>query len=375
MTPRRKRSACSAWLFLPFMFLTLVLLAVLIFVPVAAGNSFGPPSPSLNPWQKFSYALELLVQAEHLSLPRDPGGTEQLFVIEPGESVYAITERLEASGLVRNGRSLRVYMLWTGMDAYIQTGTFRLSPALTGRSIADMLRSSQLTEVNFSVLAGWRMEEIAASLPTSGLPVSPEQFLAAARAPLNPPVLLPPGAGAEGYLAAGQYLLPRTTGADQLVSILLQQAALNLNPDLQAAFAARGLTVHQAVTLASLLEREAVREDEMPLIASVFFNRLAIGMMLQSDPTAQYALGYNAAQGTWWTNPLSASDLVFDSPYNTYVYHGLPPGPICTPGLAALQAVGSPASSPYYFFQARCDGSGYHNFAETFEQHELNYCP
>ena len=113
----------------------------------------------------------------------------------------------------------------------------------------------------------------------------------------------------------------------------------------------------------------------MPLIASVFFNRLAIDMPLQADPTVQYGLGYNTAQATWWTNPLSAQDLQVNSPYNTYVHHGLPPGPISNPGLAALQAVAAPAQSNYYYFQARCDNSGLHNFAETLEQHQQNNCP
>jgi UPF0755 protein len=98
-------------------------------------------------------------------------------------------------------------------------------------------------------------------------------------------------------------------------------------------------------------------------------------MKLQTDPTVQYALGYNAAQGTWWTNPLSMDDIKFESPYNTYIYPGLPPGPISNPGLAALEAVAHPAESNYYYFQAKCDGSGQHNFAETFEQHQQNYCP
>ncbi len=111
------------------------------------------------------------------------------------------------------------------------------------------------------------------------------------------------------------------------------------------------------------------------MIASVFYNRLAIDMPLQTDPTVQYALGFNAAHSTWWTNPLSLDDLKVDSPYNTYIHPGLPPGPISEPGLAALRAVAFPAQSNYYYFQARCDKSGLHNFAETLEQHQQNKCP
>ena len=135
--------------------------------------------------------------------------------------------------------------------------------------------------------------------------------------------------------------------------------------DLRSGFVNHGLNVYQAVTLASIIQSEAVMEQEMPMIASVFYNRLAIDMPLQADPTVQYALGYNSAQASWWTTPLSAQDLQFNSPFNTYIYPGLPPGPISNPGLGALQAVASPEQSQYYYFQARCDGSGFHNFAET----------
>jgi UPF0755 protein len=133
--------------------------------------------------------------------------------------------------------------------------------------------------------------------------------------------------------------------------------------------------VYQAVTLASIVQREAVVADERPQIASVFLNRLHAGMKLDTDPTVQYALGFNPIQGTWWTNPLNATDLQVDSPYNTYIYTGLPPGPIANPSLSALRAVAFPAETPYYFFRARCDDSGLHDFAVTFEEHLQNGCP
>ena len=127
--------------------------------------------------------------------------------------------------------------------------------------------------------------------------------------------------------------------------------------------------------MASIIQREAMVTDEMPMIASVFYNRLAINMRLQTDPTVQYALGYDPARGNWWTTPLNLDDLKIDSPYNTYLHAGLPPGPISSPGLPALQAVAAPAKSNYFYFQARCDKSGLHNFAETLEQHQQNNCP
>jgi len=169
--------------------------------------------------------------------------------------------------------------------------------------------------------------------------------------------------------------VPRGISAGQLVTELVRDFALHLSPELRDGFARQNLTVHHAVTLASIIAREAVVDDEQPLIASVFLNRLAANMKLDSDPTVQYALGYDAVNQTWWKNPLDLADLQVDSPYNTYRYAGLPPAPIANPGLSALQAVAYPAQTPYYYFRARCDGSGRHAFAETFEQHVQNNCP
>lgn len=371
----KSRKSSLPWMLLPGMMVLLILIAAAVFIPQAARQSFGEPSPALNPWQRFSYGIQLAWNAGDLTQPRDPAGAEQLFVIQPRESVVSISDRLEAAGIIRSARTLRTYLLWTGLDTVVQTGTYRLNPAQTGLEIAQMLKSTTLTEVTLTVLQGWRMEEIAATLPTSGLSIAPEEFISSASSPANSLDLIPAGTSAEGFLYPDTYILPRFTTANQLVSILLQGFSSHLPPDYTAAYASHGLTLYQAVTLASIIQREAMVEDEMPWIASVFFNRLAIGMKLQTDPTVQYALGYNAAQGTWWTNPLRGNDLQFDSPYNTYLHPGLPPGPISNPGLAALKAVAYPAESPYYYFQAKCDGSGLHNFAETLEQHQQNYCP
>ena len=366
--------SCLPILLLFFLFVGVVLMVIVVYVPSMARQSFSAPAPSLKAWQRVSYALDLVWNAGDLTRPRNPLGAEQTFVIEPGDTVTTISKRLEEAGLIRSARTFRTYLLWTGADTTIQTGTYRISPARAGREIADMLKSTTLTEVAFNILPGWRMEEIAASLPTSGLGITPEAFLAAASAPANALDFLPAGATAEGFLSPGEYTLPRTTSAEQMVFILMQGFSSKLSPELRSGFSNHGLTVYHAVTLASIIQREAMHDEEMPLIASVFYNRLARGMSLQADPTVQYALGYNAAQASWWTTPLSAQDLQFDSAYNTYVNPGLPPGPISNPGLAALQAVAAPAQSNYYYFQARCDGSGLHNFAETLEQHHQNNC-
>jgi UPF0755 protein len=218
------------------------------------------------------------------------------------------------------------------------------------------------------------MEEIAASLPTSGLSITPEEFLSLTQAPHSEFDFLAGANSIEGFLFPDSYIFPRNTSVTELTDAFVRNFALHLSVDMTNGFEQQGLTVYQAVTLASIVEREAIQDEEKPIIASVYLNRLRIGMKLEADPTVQYALGYNFGQGTWWTNPLSLDNLRYDSPFNTYLYEGYPPAPIANPSLEALQAVAFPSETPYYFFRARCDGSGYHSFAVTFEEHLANGC-
>jgi UPF0755 protein len=368
-----KRRSCFPFILL--LFLAIGLLAAILFIPTLAAQSYGPPSPYLNAWQRFSCSASLLWNAGDLTIPRDPDGSPQIFVIETGESVFTISSHLQAAGLIRDAYAFRVYLVWTGLDTSVQAGDYELSPAMTAIEIAHALQDATPSDVTFGVLPGWRMEEIAAALPTSGLDITPEAFLSAAHSSSAPLDFWPAGVSAEGFLFPGTYTLPRSTTADQLVSVLLQDFIFHLTPELSNGFTRQGLSLYQGVILASIVQREAIQEDEQPVIASVFLNRIASGMKLDSDPTVQYALGYDTAQGTWWTNPLSLEDLQVQSPYNTYLNTGFPPTPISNPGLNALQAVANPAQTNYYYFRARCDGSGYHAFAETFEQQMQNACP
>ena len=146
-----------------------------------------------------------------------------------------------------------------------------------------------------------------------------------------------------------------------------------ITAEILSGFERQGLDIYEGITLASIVEREAVISDERDLIASVFINRLKIGMQLEADPTVQYALG-KQIDGSWWKAPLSFDDLDIDSPYNTYRYPGLPPGPIANPGLESIEAVAFPAQSAYLYFRAACDGSGRHNFSTTFEEHQQFAC-
>jgi UPF0755 protein len=346
-------------------------------VPALAEREFGPASPGLDFFERIFYSARLLAARDQLLLPAGPGGAPLDFEIAPGESANSVFYRLEQAGIVRSAEVLRNYIIYAGLDTGIQAGRYRLDPGMTPVEVARALQNAAPTEAVLVILPGWRAEEVAEALPTSGLSISPGEFMNAVR---NPPAeLVPPSlqplTSLEGYFFPGEYRFPRKATLTDLITAVLSRFDSSVGADLREGFAANGLSLNEAVILASIVQREGVIDEEKPMIASVFYNRLAIGMKLDADPTAQYAYGYNEVQKTWWTNPLSGEQLNINSPYNTYFYAGLPPGPICNPGLSALQAVAYPAASPYYYFRASCDGSGRHEFAVTFEEHLQNACP
>lgn len=367
-----------------FVFLVGSCLSAVLVASVAIGiqnrayQLFGAPAVNLTAQQRFYLSLQLLLNEQTLLTSQDILGVPRPFEIELGESTSSVLERLENEGFISSASSLRAYLVYRGLDTTLQAGEYELSPQLTPVEIALKLQDATPAFVTFRVLPGWRMEEIAQSLPTSGLNISPDEFLAAARSSITGYSFsgsLPSHATLEGFLFPDSYKFRRDVTVYEFIDTIVENFDQNLTPDIHEGFERQGLDIYRGVILASIVEREAIVEEEMPLIASVFLNRLAIGMNLDSDPTVQYSIGYNPTQNTWWTNPLSYQDLETNSPYNTYRYPSLPPGPIANPGLVALRAIAFPAQSPYYYFRAACDGSGRHSFAETFQQHVNNECP
>jgi UPF0755 protein len=352
------------------------LLAIAVYIPVRAGRLYGPPASALSLPQRVQYSALLLWYDGLLTQPLDVNGAEQTFRIEIGESVDSVANHLESVGLIRDAESFRSYLIYSGLDTSIQAGEYQLSTAMSPLDIAHELQDATPEEVTFVVLPGWRLEEVADSLATSGLPITPDGFLSAAKTPPQHFDFLAGASTTEGFLYPDSYIFSRNlSSADEMIAEMVRNFSTHLTSDLTNGFQKQGLTVYQAVTLASMVEREAVQDDEQAMIASVYLNRFRIGMKLDADPTVQYAIGYNILQQTWWTNPLTLLDLEINSVYNTYIYTGLPPTPISNPSLSALRAVASPAETNYFFFRARCDGSGYHEFSETFDEHLKNGCP
>jgi UPF0755 protein len=348
--------------------------AFLYYIPAQASLLYGAPASHLSVSNRIEYSARLLMHGSVLTTPRDPNGIDQPFRVEQGESVISIANRLESQGFITSADAFFDYAVYSGIDLTIQAGDFKLNPALSIVKIAQALQKFSPGDASLIILSGWRMEEIAASLPTSGLVITPEAFLAAAQTP-SPVLEFASPASMEGFFYPDTYTLPRETTVDQLLDVIARNFVVHISEDIQAGFASQGLSVYQAVILASIVEREAIRKEEAPLVASVYLNRLAIGMKLDADPTVQYALGYQVDTNSWWKSPLFLNDLQVNSPFNTYQIGGLPPAPISNPGLEALRAVAFPQGSTYYYFRAACDGSGYHVFAATLEEQIENACP
>ena len=363
---------------IPYIVIGFILLCIVLLVfvfPLTVAQTYGRPSERLSLSQVIQYSAKLAWDDGMLIKPLDANAPQQSFTVRQGESVGSIADHLQQKGLISDAGMFRDYLIYTGLDTSIQAGEYNdISPAMSIVDIAHKMQNATSIEVPFVVLPGWRMEEIGASLPTSGLNITPDVFPAAAKKSRPGFDFLAGATSTEGFLYPDSYTLPRIATADELIEVLVQNFDLHLTSDLRDGFDRQGLSIYQAVTLASIVQREAVHEDEAPMIASVYLNRIKINMKLDADPTVQYALGYNLAQQTWWTNPLSLDDLKFNSPYNTYVNDDLPPTPISNPGLAALRAVAFPAESSYYYFSARCDNSGYHNFAQNFQEQLQNSC-
>ncbi|MEI6290003.1 MAG: endolytic transglycosylase MltG [Chloroflexota bacterium] len=358
---------------IPFIILVF-LIGSYFFILSLAQQSAGPISEKLSAIQKLQYSGQILWYDGLLTMPAEPSGLEGSFIISEGDGALTVAINLQQAGYIQSADAFVAYLIYSGADTKLQMGEFQISPALTPIQIALKLQDPTPTRLKFVVLPGWRLEEVANAMPTSGLNITKEQFMEAVNKPAVNFDFLDEGTTAEGFLFPGEYTVPREISAKDLVTLLMNQAALALSPEIRAGFAAQNLNVYQAVTLASIVQREAVAASEQPQIASVFLNRLMSGMRLETDPTIQYSIGYDSEQKSWWKVPLTQADLAFDSTYNTYLNFGLPPGPICSPGLSALRAVANPAQTSFLYFRAKCDGSGLHNFSETFDQHLANGC-
>ena len=379
MTQYNKSSVFPKFLVIVLVILLVALIGTLIGAPTIAARSFGPADRSLNPILRAHYAITLLRAKDELLTSAQESNYPRKFSIEPDESVEALCRRLEDEAYTSSGALFCTYLVYSGLDRKIQSGTFTLKPELSSIEIAQTITNPEARDIAFYIYPGWRLEEIAASIDLCGFEFSGKAFLDYAYAPpedVRTQLQLPTQASLEGYLYPDEYSLEPHIDLESTVEVFLSNFRAHMqSPKLLAGIAAQNLSFHEALTLASIIERETRADEEKAIIASVFNNRIAEGMRLQTDPTVQYALGFDEIEQTWWKTHLTEADLQVDSPYNTYLYAGLPPGPIANPSLTSLEAVAYPAQTPYFYFRAKCDGSGTHAFSVTYQEHLNNACP
>jgi UPF0755 protein len=340
-------------------------------------EQIGEPASGLPRAQEIALGFYLLARRKALDVPAGDTGAVLDLEVMPGESAAQVIETLAQANIVDDAGLLRLYLRYRGLDRGIEAGRYSLDGAMSLRELANALQSASASSLAITIPEGWRREQIAEHLAAQIPGFSAEEFLNAS-AQIPPGYSFssdaPLGASLEGFLFPETYLLDPEADAANLVSRMLETFEAQLDEPLRTAIRDQGLNLYQAVTLASIVEREAVVPDERARIAAVFLNRLAAGMTLDADPTVQYVLG-KQPDGSWWKPALTFDDLQLPSAYNTYLEPGLPPGPIANPGYASLKAVGFPAETNELYFRAMCDGSGRHAFAETFEQHLQNACP
>jgi len=328
----------------------------------------------LSSMEKTLVGIYLNFRSNEINTPPSADDTPLEFSIRAGENGATVAARLERLGVVSDAELFRLLLRYWGVDAQIEAGDYVLRKDMTMSQVARELQHGRLRATTVTIREGLRAEEVAQLLAAEGL-VDQEEFILLVRddafhydflrdRPADAPRTL------EGFLFPDTYQFPVNITTTSVIDVMLQNFDRRVTIEMRQQALDNGLDLFQALTLASIVEREAVVPEERPIIASVYLNRLRLGMYLEADPTVQYAKGYDSESGRWWPS-LSLEELrEVESPFNTFTHPGLPPGPICSPGLASIEAVLNPAQTDYLFFHATGDGS--HAFAETFEEHLEN---
>ena len=365
--PRQRRSSLGPFAFLLFVGLMVVGLYVVAW-PLAqdAAVAYVTEHDTLLR-QDFVRGFVADRVSNEVDLAKDTRADNRSFVITRGETAGQIGKRLEQEGIIRSALAFDFVLYETERENALQSGSYTVSAALTPRDLAKLFEKAPGEQIVLRIIDGWRLSEIAIAVNKAFPSITKDAFTAAAVVGDRKNTVLAgldATAPLEGYLFPDTYFMRPDVTAPQIVDVLLDTFERKVGATLRAASAERKVAIYDIVKLASIVEREARDRKESPTIAGVYTNRLNIGMKLDADPTIQYALG------EW--RELSLDDLKLNSPYNTYLYPGLPPTPIANPGVAALEGAAKPADVPYFYFVAKNDGTGGHAFAVTLEEHEAN---
>ena len=287
-------------------------------------------------------------------------GAAREFTVATGENAPTIAQHLVDAKLLRDRNAFVTYVNFHGLRPRLKVGLYSISPTLSGSQIANLLAGGRTLTKRFVVPEGYTLVQIEAE--ADGIGITKSQFKAALAAPYSQAFLAgkPANVSLEGYLFPDSYQITSSTTAGTLVDAMLANFGQRVGPEYAQAFAAEGLTLHQGLTLASIVEREVNTPADRQVVAQIFLKRFKLGQALGSDVTAHYAA--NLLGVPFNTN--------LNSPYNTRRFVGLPPGPICSPGLSSLDAVAHPAGTDYLYFLSGKDGKTY--FAKTYAEHQRN---
>lgn len=275
------------------------------------------------------------------------------FRINAGDGGRAIATNLAQQHLIRSPTAFFILVKLMGIEKKLQAGEFRLNRSMDSKVVAEALTHG-FEDVWVTTLEGWRNEEIASAL-NKNLDIPATEFLKIAR---------------EGYMFPDTYRIPRDATAGAIVNMFRSTFDTKVTSEMRAVAIKHGLTIDQMVILASIVEREGRNDTDRPVIAGILLKRLKADWPLQVDATLQYALGYQSGDKSWWKKELSEDDRLVKSPYNTYTNPGLPPGPICNPGVSSIGAVVNPKDSEYWYYLH--DPTGSVHYAKTIEEHNAN---
>lgn len=295
---RKKSRSCVG--FLLFTLLLLIGAAIIwTAIPILTEKDFGPAAPYLNAFQIRKYGASLLLSEQSLLNPDSKKQNENSFTIETGSSIYQISSDLENAGFISNGSRFRDYLIYKGYDSSIRAGTFLIPANLSAVEIADLLRAGNPL-FSFFLYPGWRAEEVAEGLIASGAQITLDDFMRVVNNPseINLPEWLKGITSLEGFLYPGEYELSRDYSSTKFVQIFVDRFSQNALLEISQKAEKSGYSIVELVTLASIIQRESLVPSELPMIASVFYNRMETGMKLETDPTVQYSIGRDLATGS-----------------------------------------------------------------------------
>lgn len=319
-----------------------------------------PSRTSSQPSSRTLLAILAVIALAGSACARGDGEVERLVVPE-GAGLAEVSDTLSAHGVIRWPSLFRFYARLKQADADIKAGTYELARGAGWSAALDALVAGRVVTVALTIPEGWRVVQIAERIA----PITGTAADSVARWLLDAAVadsLGAPGPTLEGYLFPDTYRFAQGVALKTIALELLNRYRQTWDDDRRAALDSLGMTERELISLASIVQAEARWEDEMPVISAVFHNRLRRRMRLQADPTVQYALESRRSRLLF-----AHIDSVADHPYNTYTHRGLPPGPIGSPGTAAIDAALHPAPAAYLYFVAREDGR--HEFSRSLREH------